>query len=94
VKAVIRRIARLEDQFAPKVQPDFLRRPRQRLRLVVSGMDRDLALETSTCQRTLTATGCLIEVVRLDGRHNGLTHEELEKFVKNFPVRDHSMKEP
>jgi hypothetical protein len=55
VKAVIKRIARLEDQFAPKVQPDFLRHPRQRLRLVVSGKDRDLALETSTCQRTLAA---------------------------------------
>lgn len=66
-----------------------------------------LALETSTCQRTLTASGCLIEVVRLDGRcsgltdeemekfrRDGLTYEEPEKFVKNFPVRDHSMKEP
>jgi len=86
MKAVIRRIARLEDQFAPKVQPDFLRHPLQRLRLVISGMDRDLALETSTCHRTLTARGCLIEVVRLGGRRNGLTDEELEEFVKSFPV--------
>ena len=86
MKAVIGRIARLEDQFAPKVQPDFLRHPRQRLRLVVSGMDRALMLETPTCHRTLTASGCLIEVVRLDGRRGGLTDEELERFVKSFPV--------
>ena len=46
-------------------------------------MDRDLTLETSPCQRTLTASGCLIEVVRLDG----LTDEEVEKFVKSFPVQ-------
>jgi hypothetical protein len=38
--------------------------------------DRELALETSTCQRTLTASGCLIEVVGLDGRRDGLTDEE------------------
>jgi hypothetical protein len=50
-------------------------------------MDRDLALETSTCHRTLTASGCLIEVVRLDGRRGGLTDEELEKFVKSFPIQ-------
>ena len=68
MKAVIRRIARLEERFAPKVQPDFMRHPRHHMRLVVSGMDRDLTLETSTCQRTLTASGCLIEVVSLDGR--------------------------
>jgi len=48
-------------------------------------MDRDIALETSPCHRTLTASECLIEVVRLDGR-NGLTEEGLEEFVKSFPV--------
>jgi hypothetical protein len=36
--------------------------------------------------RALTASECLIEVVRLDGRSNGLTDEELEKFVKSLPV--------
>jgi len=86
VKAVIKRIARLEDQFAPKVQPDFLRRPRQCLRLVVFAVARELKLDTSTCRRTLTASGCLMEVVTLDGRRDGLTDEELEKFVKSFPV--------
>ena len=86
MKAVIRRIARLENRLAPKVQPDFVCHPRHRLRLVVSGLDRALRLETSTCTRTLTASGCLTEVVKLDGSREGLTDEDLEKFFKSFPV--------
>src|SRR5713226_2497024 len=34
--SISRRITRLEDRFAPKVRPDFLRHSRQRLRLVVA----------------------------------------------------------
>ena len=86
MKTVVRRIARLEDQFKPAIQPDFLRNPRQRLRIVVSGMDRALRLETSKCRRTLTASGSLTEVVRLDGVRGGLTDEELEKFVQSFSI--------
>jgi hypothetical protein len=86
MSAVTRRIRRLEDQFEPAIQPDFLRNPRQRLRIVVSGMDHGLRLETSTCRRTLTASGSLTEVVRLDGIHGSLTDDELEKFVQSFPI--------
>jgi hypothetical protein len=81
-----RRIRRLEDQFKPAIQPDFLRNPRHRLRIVVSGMDHGLRLETSTCRRTLTARGSLTEVVRLDGIRGSLTDDELEKFVQSFPI--------
>jgi len=84
MKPVIRRIARLEDRFAP--QPDLVGNPRGRLRVVVSRMDRALSLETSSCRRTLTASGSLTEVVRLDGIRGALTDEELEKFVQRFPV--------
>jgi hypothetical protein len=87
MKTVVRRIRRLEDRFAPKVQADFLRNPRQRLRIVVCRVDRALRLETSTCRRTLTASGFLSEVVRLDGIRGGLTDEVLEKFVESFPVK-------
>ena len=86
MNAVVRRIRRLEDQFEPAIEPDFLRNPRRRLRIVVSGMDRALRLETSKCRRTLTASGSLTEVVRLDGIRGGLTDEELEKFVESFPI--------
>ena len=74
-----------EDRFAP--QPDFARNPRGRLRIVVCRMDRALSLETSRCRRTLTASGSLTEVVRLDGIRGGLTHAELEEFVQSFPVQ-------
>ena len=86
MNAVTRRIRRLEEQFKPAIEPDFLRNPRHRLRLVVSEMDHRLNLETSTCRRTLTSSGSLTEVVRLDGIRGGLTDEELEKFVQSFPI--------
>jgi hypothetical protein len=86
MKTVIRRIARLEDRLAPKVPADFLRNPREHVRLVASAMDHDLNLETSTCRRTLTENGCLIEVVRLDGIRDGLSDEALDRFVASFPV--------
>jgi len=49
-------------------------------------MDRALSLETSRCRRTLTASGALTEVVRLDGIRGGLTNEALEEFIQRFPV--------
>jgi len=49
-------------------------------------VDRRLSLETSTCRRTLTASGYLCEIVRLDGVREGLTDDELDKFVNRFPV--------
>jgi hypothetical protein len=42
MKTVVRRIARLEDQFKTAIEPDFLPNPRHRLRLVVSEMDHRL----------------------------------------------------
>jgi len=49
-------------------------------------MDRALRLETSRCRRTLTASGSLTEVVRLDGMRDALSDADLEKFVQSFPV--------
>jgi hypothetical protein len=50
-------------------------------------MDRELRLETSTCQRILTPTGSLTEIVRLDGSRAGLADEDLERFIATFPVQ-------
>jgi hypothetical protein len=52
----------------------------------VSPLDHTIRLETSTCKRTLTATGALTEVVRLDDMHGDLSDEELDNFVEGFPV--------
>ena len=87
MKPFNRRIARLECRFAPVPQPDFVSNPRDRLRLVVSSpASHALNLEASTCRRTLTGSGFLTEVVRLDGIRGDLTDEEIEKFVQCFPV--------
>ena len=80
MKAVVSRIRRLENQFRAASEPDFVRNARERLRIVVTGLD------TSTCRRTLTASGSLTEVVELDGTREGLTDEQLEKFINSFPV--------
>jgi hypothetical protein len=49
-------------------------------------MDHALNLKTSTCRRTLPASGFLTEVVMLDGIRGSLTDGEIEKFVQSFPI--------
>jgi len=73
-------------QSGGKIERDFVRNRRGRLRIVVCRTDRALSLETARCQRTLTASGSLTEVVRLDGTRGALSDEDLEKFVQSFPV--------
>ena len=76
------RLHRLEDRLAP---PDLPRRPRERLRVVVCELW--LAnLATSTCTRTRSAGGMLVEVVHLNGSREGLSDEDLDRFVERFPV--------
>ena len=58
----------------------------KRIRIVASMSAKPLNLATSTCTRTLCANGCLSEVVMLDGSDQGLTHEDLERFIAGFPV--------
>jgi hypothetical protein len=84
MKALARRVHRLQCQFAPA--RDYLQNPRDRLRLIVSAMDHDLSLETSTCTRTLCVNGTLMEVVDLDGIRGSLSDEALDRFVSRFPV--------
>jgi hypothetical protein len=84
MKALARRIHRLQRQFAPPA--DYLKNPRDRLRLVVCAMDHDLRLDTSTCTRTLCSNGTLMEVVHLDGIRGELSDGELDQFVSGFPV--------
>ena len=85
MKTVIRRLARLEDRFAP---PD--QKPRKLLRIVVSQAGSNAGLDEAECTRTLCEDGTLLEVVDLSGRREGparLTDEELDRWVDSFPVQ-------
>jgi len=62
--------------------------PRERLRVVTCGMDRAANLANATCKRTLCENGLLLEVVHLDGDRDGLTDEQLDKFVESFPIEN------
>jgi len=70
---VLARVRRLEIQLLSRIDRDFVRNPRRRLQIVLSRMDRGPGLENSICRRILTASGSLIDVVRLDGSRSGLT---------------------
>jgi hypothetical protein len=75
----------VQRQSAPP--PDFLRNPRERLRVIVADMDHDLSLATSTCSRTLCGDGTLMELVNLDGIGGELSDEALDRFVASFPIQ-------
>lgn len=78
MRAITRRLLTLERAYAPtRLQP---------FRVVVSACGRPLNLETSTCTRTCHPNGSLIEVVHLDGTDEGLSHEDLERFIARFPI--------
>ena len=58
------------------------------LRVVVSGVVGPCDLATATCRRTLCPDGTLLELVTLNSSTNGLSDEELERFVTSFPIEE------
>ena len=58
----------------------------KRFRIVASTSGVPLNLANSTCKRTLEANGLLTEIVDLDGSDQGLTDENLERFIAGHPV--------
>jgi hypothetical protein len=94
MKAVLRRLNRLEGQFWPPGA-----RPRRYFRVVVRDedpeapsvrrLDRQPSFEKATCKRTLGPDGTLWEGVRLneigeDGEQP--TEAELNKWIAGFPI--------
>ena len=57
-----------------------------RIRVVISRIDRPPNLANCKCRRTLASNGLLTEVVELDGSSADLTDEDLERFISSFPV--------
>jgi|HubBroStandDraft_4_1064222.scaffolds.fasta_scaffold156760_2 hypothetical protein len=82
MKMMIRRLRRLEALSTLTADG----RPRETLRVVVRCVCGPSRLETSKCTRMLGRNGLLIEVVELDGGLEGLTDEDLARFITSFPV--------
>jgi hypothetical protein len=84
MRAVVRRIDRLEDQFGAAYG-----KPRRRLRMMVSMAGAAPSLEDATCKRTLWPDGTLFELVEFNRHNDGpdeLTDEELDNWLESFPV--------
>jgi hypothetical protein len=89
VKAIARRLRRLEDQLGPADG-----KPRGYFRIVLIRLDRIPGFEGATCRRMLWPDGTLSENEVLgtssDGREP--TEEELDQWVATFPIEPFSTK--
>jgi len=84
MKAIVRRVGRLEDRFPINSSG----KPKVALRIFVSLPWKGPAnLATSTCTRMLNAAGGIIETVKLDGDEASVSPDELEKFIASFPIQ-------
>jgi hypothetical protein len=84
VKAVARRLHRLEGQLAPSSEP-----LRKRFSVMIAPTRRDnIDLEKSSCQRTLCADGSISEHIVLVEGENGreISDSELEAWIETFPA--------
>jgi hypothetical protein len=79
MRAIVRRLNRLDDRFAPKKPPGVLR-------IVVSRVGEKANLEEATCTRSMCTDGKLMEIIDLNGFDDGITSEELDRFVGRFPI--------
>ena len=79
MKAIVRRVGRLEDRF------QLSGKPKSSLRIIVALAGSEANLATSTCTRYVR-DGLLTEVVQLDGAMGAISDEELETFVARFPI--------
>jgi hypothetical protein len=92
MKTVIKRLARLEEQFVP---PEH--KARKCFRLIVCRYGDKTSLENATCQRTLSPDGTVMELVELYGSNEGPdsgTAEELDRWVAGFPIEVPTMERP
>jgi len=66
--------------------------PKDRLRIVATGVAGSVDLRSSTCRRTLHDSGVLHEFVELKEEHGelagseGLSAEELNRWIATFPI--------
>jgi hypothetical protein len=85
MKAIHRRLHRLEDQMAVTHG-----KPQKTVRLV-SRLDCVSSLENGTCTRTPWPDGTVFEMLRFVGEREGgreATAEELDRWVASFPIEE------
>jgi hypothetical protein len=88
MKAIVRRVGRLEDRFETQLSG----KPTSSLRIIVTRAGSEPAnLVMSTCARYVR-DGVLTDVVDLDGARGSISDEELETFVARFPIHSASEK--
>ena len=89
MKAIARRLRRLEDQFASADG-----KPRDYFRIVLIRLDRIPGLEGATCRRTMWPGGTVSESVVMGTSRDGRepTEEQLDRWVASFPIEPFSKK--
>jgi|HubBroStandDraft_4_1064222.scaffolds.fasta_scaffold953754_2 hypothetical protein len=85
MKAIAKRLCRLEDQFGAAD-----RRPRDYVCIVLRRLDRVPGLEGATPRRTLWPNGTVCENVVLRASTDGhkLTDDELDRWVAGLPIEE------
>ena len=72
-----RRLRALEQQIKPPEEP---------LRVVVCHPGEPADLKQAECHRRILENGRLMEVVTLYGSDDGISKEDLDRFVAKFPI--------
>ena len=84
MKAIIRRVGRLEDRYAIHSSGQL----RIAVRAIISTpWNGPLNLAASTCRRRLNPGRAVTEIVELHGRAEDIGEEDLERFIASFPVQ-------
>lgn len=81
MRTITRRVGRLEEQF--QVQPSG--EPQTALRVIVNVPWKARA-RVSTCRRTLSTPGSVLEMVELHGDDCKFSNDELDRFIASFPI--------
>jgi len=73
------RIERLESRQQGALLPPFR---------IVATTPGETDLTRATCQRTRCENGQLMEIVNLNGSAEGISDEDIERFVATFLIKD------
>jgi hypothetical protein len=71
------RLRSLEKQIRPNAEP---------IRILLHYTGPPASLDEAKCHRSLLADGTLMEVITLYGSSEGISEEDLDRFVSRFPV--------